>query len=348
MSYHLKSRYLNIEQHMDRTERFYKIEQLLISRRVVPISDFLDELEVSPATFKRDLEYLRDRMNMPIEWDRDAGGYRYTSNQPDGRSSTLPGLWFNASEVHAILTMQHLLANLGNGLLSTHIFPLQTRLKALLGSADHSAEEIGKRIKLEHATRRTLPLQCFETIATATLCRKKLLITHFNRQSGQKCTRTISPQQLLFYRDNWYVDAWCHLRNGIRSFAIDAIRKADLIDASSVEVPQQELKEYFEKGYGIFSGSKVSWAKLKFTPERARWVSAEQWHPEQRSAYDAKGDFLLEVPYSDDRELLMDILKHGTEIEVLAPMALRNRVRIALESTLAQYKSSIFQSNSLL
>lgn len=50
---------------MDRTERFYKIEQLLISRRVVPISDFLDELEVSPATFKRDLEYLRDRMNMP-------------------------------------------------------------------------------------------------------------------------------------------------------------------------------------------------------------------------------------------------------------------------------------------
>ena len=125
---------------MDRTERFYKIEQLLISRRVVPISVFLEDLGVSPATFKRDLDYLRDRMNIPIEWDCKARGYRHATTNPNDQSSTLPGLWFTASEVHALLTMQHLLANLGNGLLSSHIAPLQTRLKALLGSADHSAE----------------------------------------------------------------------------------------------------------------------------------------------------------------------------------------------------------------
>lgn len=322
---------------MDRTERFYKIEQLLISHRVVPIDTFLEELEVSPATFKRDLEYLRDRMNMPIEWDRDARGYRYASNQPGGQSSTLPGLWFNASEVHALLTMQHLLTNLGNGLLATHIAPLQTRLKALLGSADHSVEEVEKRIKLVHAARRTLPLQCFETIATATLRRKQLQIIHFNRQNGQELERIISPQQILFYRDNWYVDAWCHLRKGIRSFAIDAIRNATLIDVPAIEMSQNKLKEYFEKGYGIFSGQKVSWAMLRFTPERARWVSTEQWHPEQRSSFDADGFYWLEVPYSDDRELLMDILKHGTEVKVLSPVALKTRVRKALESSLAQY-----------
>jgi predicted DNA-binding transcriptional regulator YafY len=322
---------------MDRTERFYKIEQLLISQRVVPIDTFLDVLEVSSATFKRDLEYLRDRMNTPIEWDRDSRGYRYASNQPGGQPSTLPGLWFNASEVHALLTMQHLLANLGNGLLANHIAPLQTRLKALLSSADHSAEEVEKRIKLIHAARRVLPLQSFESIATATLRRKQLQITHFNRQSGQELERIISPQQILFYRDNWYVDAWCHLRKGIRSFAIDAIRKATLIDMPAVEMSQKKLKEYFEKGYGIFSGEKVTWAKLRFTPERARWVSAEQWHPEQRSGFDADGFYWLEVPYSDDRELLMDILKHGTEVKVLSPEALKTRVRKALASTLAQY-----------
>lgn len=324
---------------MDRTERFYKIEQLLISRRVVPVTAFLEVLEVSLATFKRDLEYLRDRMNMPIEWDRDAGGYRYASDQPDGHTSTLPGLWFNASEVHALLTMQHLLANLGNGLLSTHIAPLQNRLKALLGSADHSAEEVEKRIKMAHAARRTLPLQCFETIATATLRRKQLQITHFNRQNGQESTRAISPQQLLFYRDNWYVDGWCHLRKGIRSFAIDAIRNAELLEVPAIEVSQQKLKEYFEKGYGIFSGAKITWAKLRFTPERARWISTEQWHPEQRAVFDAAGNYCLEVPYSDDREILMDILKHGTEVEVLAPKALRTRARKSLESALAQYQT---------
>ncbi|CAG9932143.1 protein of unknown function [Candidatus Nitrotoga arctica] len=54
---------------MDRTERFYKIEQLLISRRVVPISIFLEVLEISQATFKRDRDYLRDQMP-PFPTDR--------------------------------------------------------------------------------------------------------------------------------------------------------------------------------------------------------------------------------------------------------------------------------------
>ena len=62
---------------MDRTERLYRIDRLLNDRKVVPIGEFLDELEVSLATFKRDLEYLRDRFNAPVVWDRDAGGYRF-------------------------------------------------------------------------------------------------------------------------------------------------------------------------------------------------------------------------------------------------------------------------------
>ncbi|MFZ1547523.1 MAG: WYL domain-containing protein [Candidatus Nitrotoga sp.] len=106
-----------------------------------------------------------------------------------------------------------------------------------------------------------------------------------------------------------------------------------------MELSQQELKEYFENGYGIFSGTKVAWAKLRFTPQRARWVSTEQWHSEQKSGFDKEGYYCLEVPYSDDRELLMDILKHGTEVEVIAPVALRGSVRKLLESALAQYKS---------
>lgn len=323
---------------MDRTERFYKIEQLLISRRIVPVSSFLQELGISLATFKRDLEYLRDRMNMPIEWDRDTRGYRYAATHSVTKASMLPGLWFNSSEIYALLTMQHLLANLGNGLLSNHIAPLQTRLTALLGSADHSVEEIEKRIKLQPSTRRFLPLHCFETITKATLQRRQLKIVHFNRQNGQENTRTISPQQMLFYRDNWYVDAWCHLRKGIRSFAIDAIRHAELVAATAIELPREDFKQYFEKSYGIFSGSKVNWAKLRFKPERARWVSTEQWHPEQRSGFEKDGYYVLEVPYSDQRELLMDILKHGAEVEVVEPATLRETIRKLLKSALAQYK----------
>jgi len=79
-------------------------------------------------------------------------------------------------------------------------------------------------------------------------------------------------------------------------------------------------------GYGIFSGKKVQWAKLKFTPERARWVAQEQWHPKQKSKFEVDGSYQLEIPYSDDRELVMDILRHGPEVEVLAPQKLCERI----------------------
>lgn len=160
---------------------------------------------------------------------------------------------------------------------------------------------------------------------------------HFNRERNESAERLISPQQIVFYRDNWYVDAWCHLRNDIRSFSIDAITAAEMSEQPAKEIAASRLKEYFEKGYGIFSGSKVQWAKLRFSPSRARWVATESWHPDQRGAYQPDGSYLLELPYADDRELLMDILRHGDEVEVLQPKALRTRIKELLQSALQKY-----------
>jgi predicted DNA-binding transcriptional regulator YafY len=102
-------------------------------------------------------------------------------------------------------------------------------------------------------------------------------------------------------------------------------------------VPKRDLDATLGAGYGIFSGTKVQWAKLRFTPERARWVASEQWHPQQKAATDADGRYLLELPYSNPTELVMDILRHGAGVEVLAPPALREAVRRELSATLAAY-----------
>jgi predicted DNA-binding transcriptional regulator YafY len=79
---------------------------------------------------------------------------------------------------------------------------------------------------------------------------------------------------------------------------------------------------------------------LRFTPERARWVSSEQWHPQQRSRFEADGSFVLEVPYSDPRELLMDVLRHGAEVEVLAPAPLREAMQRSIADMQARYAGS--------
>ena len=95
--------------------------------------------------------------------------------------------------------------------------------------------------------------------------------------------------------------------------------------------------EHLASGYGIFAGRKVEWATLKFTPHAARWVSAQNWHPGQRVRVEKDGSYVLELPYADDRELLMEILKFGPEVEVLAPPALRDKVKLQLEKARQRY-----------
>ena len=316
---------------MDRTERFYRIDQLLQERGVVSRDAFLDELEVSLATFKRDLEYMRDRLNAPVVFDADAGGYRYGKEPRTGPRFALPGLWFSEAEAFALVMMEHLLASLDHGgLIGPHIAPLHARLTAILGTGDASAEEVRKRIRLLAFAPRKLPLEFFEEIGRATLKRRRIHIVYYARSTDQTSERDVSPQRLVHYRGNWYLDGWCHLRHDLRTFAIDGIRTLKLLDEGAREVSMKSLEDYLATSYGIMrSGDRVTWAKLRFSAERARWVGSEVWHPDQRGVLDPAGSYTLELPYRDDRELLLEILKHGAGVEVLAPEELRAKVREA-------------------
>ncbi|MBS1169613.1 MAG: hypothetical protein H6R01_531 [Burkholderiaceae bacterium] len=310
---------------MNRTERLYRIDDLLTQRKVVTVETFLDELEISRATFKRDLEYLRDRLQAPIIWDRDAGGYRY-EQLPASKKFELPGLWFNASEIHALLTMQQLLGSLSPGLLTPHIEPLMARLRMLLDSEGIPATDIEKRIRIQKLHARPYEPQHFIPIANAVLQRKRIAIEHHSKFDGKQTSREISPQRLTHYRENWYLDAWCHLREEIRSFSLDAILAVTPTEKNAKEVTAKVLKEVLDAGYGIYSGKNVQWAELAFTPERAKWISKETWHPEQQGWYAEDGTYHLKVPYSDERELCADILRHVPEVRVVGADGLKKRI----------------------
>ncbi|MBF0400721.1 MAG: WYL domain-containing protein [Magnetococcales bacterium] len=323
---------------MDRTERFYRIDQLLQEKHVVPIATFLKELGISKPTFMRDLEYLRDRLNAPIVWDAVQRGYRYeTVQEMAGPRFELPGLWFNASEIHAILTMEHLLASLQPGLLAPHVTPLRTRLRLLLDSGSHSVDEVVARIRVLPLGRRNVEQPLFETVANALLSRQILQVQHLNRGRGELLEREVSPQRLVFYRDNWYLDAWCHLREAIRSFALDAIQKATPTMKQAIDLSDDELDRHLKAGYGIFSGANTRTAVIRFSRERSRWVANESWHPEQRGEFDSEGRWVLSCPYSNDIELIMDIMRYGPDAEVLEPTELREKIQDRLRKALSVY-----------
>lgn len=322
---------------MDRTERFYKIDQLLKNSNAVTFARFHDVLGVSRSTVKRDLEYMRERFNAPIEYVRSSNSYHFGKTRPGPRYE-LPGLWFNATEIYALLTTLQLLGSLEPGALGAQAPALVERLRAILGGGDHSWQEVENRIRIFQPERREGNATWFSVIAAALLKRRRLFIRHYNRNEDRTTEREVSPQRLVHYRDNWYLDGYCHLREGLRSFAVDAIQNAVLKDAPAKEVPKAELDAYLGSGYGIFAGRKVEWATLKFTLKTARWVSAQRWHPDERHRVEKDGSYVLELPYADDRELVMEILKFGPDAEVLAPPALRQRVADALTRAAERYK----------
>lgn len=323
---------------MERTERFYKIQTLLRSRHFVSARDFMEELGISRATFKRDLEYLRDRMHAPIVYDRDQEAYGFDPAIADSELWQLPGLWFSAEELQALLTMDRLLGDLQPGVLSELIAPLRKRLKGLLESGEHSAEDIARRIKiLSMGSRRVTPTH-FRTIATAVLTRKRLKLRHQRRQDGEVIDREVSPQRLVHYRDNWYLDAFCHKRQALRTFGLDAIETALVVPDKEVkEIGEDTLERHYASGYGIFAGTATQDAVLQFGASSARWVARETWHPEQVGTPQLDGTYLLQFPYSQEPELVMDVLKYGADVLVLAPESLRNAVAAKLRAAAKLY-----------
>ncbi|HWJ04300.1 MAG TPA: WYL domain-containing protein [Steroidobacteraceae bacterium] len=322
---------------MDRTERFYRIQALLRQRRLVRTQEFLEELEVSKATFKRDLEYLKDRMHAPIVYDRHEEAYRFETGVADDVQWQLPGLWFTAAELQALLTMDRLLGELQPGVLGDVIGPLRKRLRELLETGEHSAADIERRIRILAIGSRRVEPKHFNVLTTALLSRRQLQIRHLRRRDGRSLDRVVSPQRLVHYRDNWYLDAWCHERRGLRTFAVDAIETATVTEQPAHDVDEAQLDQHFTSGYGIFAGTETQEAVLRFTAERARWVANEVWHAKQSGEWQSDGTYVLRLPYAQAPELVMDILRYGPDVCVLAPESLRMDVATKLREAAALY-----------
>jgi proteasome accessory factor C len=323
---------------MDRFDRIFELNRILqASRHPVSRKRLEDELECSRATVKRIIEDMRLYLNAPIVYDRDHNGYCY--DQREGQMYELPGLWFNASELHALLTVQQLLADVQPGLLEPMLKPLQQRIDSLLELQRTGSEGLAGRIRMLQMAARHNAEQggAFQIVAGALAQRKRLRLRYYSRWRESRDERDVSPQRLVHYRDNWYLDGWCHLREGLRTFALDAMEQATALDEPSLDVDAAALDSHFATSYGIFAGTPEHEAVLRFSATRARYVANERWHRDQQGRPLDDGGYELRVPYRNPAELILDILKFGPEVEVVAPPALREAVAARLREALAYY-----------
>lgn len=292
------------------------------------------KLEASRSTVLRAIGTMKDHLNAPIVFDRDVGGYKY--GESEGEAFELPGLWFTANELQALAIMQRLLKDAGGGMLEEHLGPLARRLGELTRDKRLNLGEAAARLRFPAIAARPAGV-AFNTVASATLQRKKIWIEYHSRGKDERTERTVSPQRVVHYREAWYLDGWDELKGGLRSFSIDRILRATVLGEIAFDVPEGELDVHYATAYGIFGGQADKVAVLRFTPERARWVADEQWHPQQVGRWLEDGSYELRIPYRDSRELVMDVMRHGASVEIAEPESLRNELKTEMQKAANLY-----------
>ena len=309
---------------MDRTERFYKIELLIRSRGGASFETLRAALEVSRATLKRDLQYLRDRMDAPIVYDRGDDVYRFSAgSSPGARRHELPGLWFNEAEAHALLSMHQLIQGLDpDGVLGRHLQPMRDKLEGMLGADAEESRQMTRRVRIVGAAARAVASRQFELVGSALQKRRRVRLRYLTRSRNEVSERVVSPLRLVHYRSTWYLDAWCHRSEALRRFALDAVQEAQLLEQRAKEVAMKAVEAEFDAGYGIFGGRAAGTATLVFDAEPAQWVRHELWHPHQQGRALADGRYELRLPYADKTELLMDVLRYAGQVQVQGDEAL--------------------------
>jgi len=322
---------------MEKLDRIQQLHQLFATHRYpIKLRALAERLECSEKNARRLIDALQDFMRRPIEFDPVSKGWAYAGEQPEGWQ--LPGLWLTANELQSMATLLHVLDSFGNGLLNTELKPVEDAVHTLLKARHINAEDLASRIRVLPIAHRALPNDLLLKVAEALLKRSQLTF-RYTDYTRKHSTRTVSPQTLVYYRDNWYLDAWCHRNKALRTFALARIDKVIDIDGIALAVSSKELEEHFGSSYGIFAGKATQIARLRFRAGIAREIAMQEWHPQQHSEWDGD-EYVLNLPYSDARELVRDVMRFVPDVVVEEPEELRNSVVAHLSEGLLRFQNA--------
>jgi len=318
---------------MDKFDRIYTLHGIFSTRRhPISMPTLCERLECSRSCINRLLSEMKDYLGAPL-CNKRGMGYFYDRDI----AFELPGIWFNTREMEALLVMQKTVSSIGSGLLNDEMGLLRRRVEKSLGKVSSAAIDELNRIRIPDFGRRSRQLPHFPLIAAAVLERRRLRLIYKSRSKNEARQREVSPQRLVLYKNNWYVDVWCHQADDLRTFALENIKETRLLEVKATDVNAKEMDRRLTHSYGIFGGEATATARLRFTATAARWAADEQWFPDQQGYWLADGSYEMEIPYGNPTELIMDICRYGPDVEVIEPPELRQQVANQLQTAAEQY-----------
>jgi predicted DNA-binding transcriptional regulator YafY len=314
-------------------ERFVWFDHRVRSGKYPNATSLSSQFEISVKTAQRDIEFMRDRLNCPLLYDKSQKGYLYEDN-----TFSLPMAYLSSEELATLLIARKFLKDISGGYVGKEISAIIEKITTILKK--HVAEEtlIDDSLSFQLIEYSPAPEEVFKAVLEGCLKRRSLSFTYRSLTKDDETTRTVDPYHLLNYMGTWHLIAYCHLRHGLRNFVFGRMSDLKVLENTFTVPKSFNIQEHLQSAFGIYKGPPTKEVTIRFSPEKARWITGQVWHKDQKMKINKDGSLELSFPIADFAEIKMEILKHGAGVEVIRPKALRELIREEARRIIRIYK----------
>jgi len=303
-------------------ERFVWFDNQVRVRKYPNATSLSEQFEISAKTAQRDIDFMRDRLLCPLQYDSGRKGYYY-----DDDTFSLPMVYLSSGELSSLLIARKMLQDISGGSIGQEISSIVDKITNILKKHSVVADQIDDAFSFQLIEYSPAPEEVFKAVLESCLKKKCLSFTYYSPATEEKSERTVEPYHLFNYMGTWHTIGYCHLRDEIRDFALSRISGAKVL-AKSFKTPAHfDFKEYFLSTFGLYKGKSTKEVTLRFTPEKSKWIKDQIWHKDQKVKLLKDGSLEISFPVSDFSEIKREILKHGDAVTVIKPESLREIIK---------------------
>jgi proteasome accessory factor B len=315
-------------------ERMQRLHDLLSNEQPVNCQQLGKDFEVSYKTIQRDLDFMRDRLNLPIEYDPTRYSFRYTE-----KVEAFPLLQVSEGEILALFVAQKVLAQYhGTPFEKTLGSAFQKLTGALKETVSFDLGEWGSDYSFRVTGASAADLEVFRLLARAIVQRQEISFSYQSLRASAPETRSVHPYHLANIDNAWYLLAYDPQRAQIRTFALPRIQKPALTKKTFDRPRGFSAEKELKGGFGVFSGSGKYCIKVRFDSFAARLVRERDWHPTQKIREIKGGGIELEMTLGALEEIERWVLSWGDHAKVLSPKPLIDSVKKRISSMQKTYR----------
>ena len=313
-------------------ERFVWFDNEARKDRYPNASKLAVRFELTVKSAQRNIDHFRDRLRAPLEYEKSHKGYYYTDP-----TFQLPIIRISEEELLALLISRKLISEASAGSLADELGSVSQRLSTLLAAnlPGKARPEDAFSFRWKNISP-TDPL-IFKIVTSALLQGKQLTFCYYSPSDSNCTMRTVEPHHMVNYMGNWHLIAFCRLRNDWRDFVVGRMTLCSVEGTAFKIRDKEEWQPFLQNTFGIFQNRKSFNVVLRFTPERSRWIKGEVWHEAQTEIIQEDGSLVRTIPASHEAEIMMEILKHGSHVEVLEPEWLKEKVIQEMKDAVNNY-----------